>query len=60
MKKVFAIAGLMAVSSLSAQFKINIESAAAFTPKEVYLYTLSGSKDIHQSSPQRQYVANFG
>lgn len=46
MKKVFAIAGLMAVNSLSAQFKINIESAAVFTPKEVYLYTLNGSKDM--------------
>lgn len=46
MKKVFAFAGLMALGSLSAQFKVNIESAAAFTPKEVYLYTLNGSKDM--------------
>lgn len=46
MKKVFAVAGLMVLGSLSAQFKVNIESSAGFTPKEVYLYTLNGSKDM--------------
>ena len=37
---------LLALNSLSAQFKIDIEAPAAFTPKEVYLYTLNGSKDV--------------
>lgn len=46
MKKIFPIAALLLVSSLSAQFKINIEAPANFSPKEVYLYTLQGSKDV--------------
>ena len=37
---------LLALNSLSAQFKIDIEAPATFTPKEVYLYTLNGSKDV--------------
>lgn len=46
MKKVLGIMSLLALNSLSAQFKIDIEAPAAFTPKEVYLYTLNGSKDV--------------
>lgn len=38
--------GLLVLNSLSAQFKIDIEAPATFTPKEVYLYTLNGSKDV--------------
>lgn len=46
MKKVLGIISLLALNSLSAQFKIDIEAPASFTPKEVYLYTLNGSKDV--------------
>lgn len=46
MKKVLGIMGLLVLNSLSAQFKIDIEAPATFTPKEVYLYTLNGSKDV--------------
>ena len=46
MKKVLGIMSLLALNSLSAQFKIDIEAPATFTPKEVYLYTLNGSKDV--------------
>jgi len=46
MKKVLGIMGLLVLNSLSAQFKIDIEAPATFIPKEVYLYTLNGSKDV--------------
>lgn len=46
MKKLFGLMSLMLLNSLSAQFKVEIEAPAAFTPKEVYLYSLNGSKDI--------------
>lgn len=46
MKKIVAFSALLAVSSISAQFKINIEVPTTFSPKEVYLYSLNGSKDI--------------
>lgn len=46
MKKILGIMSLLALNSLSAQFKIDIEAPATFTPKEVYLYTLNGSKDV--------------
>lgn len=46
MNKLFGFVGLFLLSPLSAQFKVEIEAPATFTPKEVYLYSLSGSKDI--------------
>ena len=46
MKKILGIISLLALQTLNAQFKINIEAPANFTPTEMYLYTLNGSKDI--------------
>lgn len=40
---------LLTVNSYEAQFKINVEAPSSFTPKEVYLYTLNGSKDVLNS-----------
>lgn len=45
---------LLVLNSLSAQFKIDIEAPAAFSPKEVYLYTLSGSKDMLNTKEARK------
>ena len=39
---------------MSAQFKINIEAPAGFSPKEVYLYSLNGSKDILTTKEMRK------
>lgn len=46
MKKIFGLVGIFMLNSLSAQFKVEIETTQNFTPNEVYLYTLNGSKDI--------------
>ena len=46
MNKIFGLASLMFINSLSAQFKVEVEAPATFTGKEVYLYSLNGSKDI--------------
>ena len=54
MKKIFAILSLVMMNSLSAQFKIEIEAPATYTPKEVYLYTLSGSKDLLETKEVRK------
>ena len=54
MKKIFAILSLVMMNSLSAQFKIEIEASATYTPKEVYLYTLSGSKDLLETKEVRK------
>lgn len=39
---------------MSAQFKINIDAPAGFSPKEVYLYSLNGSKDILTTKEMRK------
>ncbi|MGA9211171.1 TlpA family protein disulfide reductase [Kaistella sp.] len=49
MKKIIFILSLLTVNSYEAQFKINVEAPSSFTPKEVYLYTLNGSKDVLNS-----------
>ncbi len=54
MKKMIGIMSLLLLNSLQAQFKVNIETSAAFAPKEVYLYTLNGSKDILSSKELRK------
>ncbi|MBV2165817.1 MAG: TlpA family protein disulfide reductase, partial [Kaistella sp.] len=54
MKKIVAISALLLVNSLSAQFKINIDVPAGFNPKEVYLYSLNGSKDILTTKEMRK------
>ena len=54
MKKIFGIIGFLILNSLSAQFKIDIEAPSSFTAKDVYLYTLNGSKDILQSKQERK------
>ncbi len=54
MKKILGIMSLLFLNSLQAQFKVDIEAPANFTPKEVYLYTLNGSKDILSSKELRK------
>ncbi|WP_304342965.1 peroxiredoxin [Chryseobacterium koreense] len=54
MKKIFGILGLAAISSLQAQFKIAVEVPGDFAPREVYLYTLNGSKDILSTKEMRK------
>lgn len=54
MKKILAITSLFLLNSLSAQFKIEIEAPATFTPKEVYLYALNGSKDLLETKEVRK------
>ena len=49
MKKITFILAILMVNSYEAQFKINVEAPQSFTPKEVYLYTLNGSKDALNS-----------
>lgn len=53
MKKIAGILGVLIFSGMSAQFKIEVEAPATFTPKEVYLYTLNGSKDLLQTTAVR-------
>ena len=54
MKKLLFIGGLIAINHLGAQFKINIEAPANFESKEVYIYTLDGSKDKLYSKETRK------
>ena len=49
MKKITLILALLIASSYDAQFKISVEAPQSFTPSEVYLYTLNGSKDVLNS-----------
>ena len=49
MKKITFILSLLVVNTYMAQFKITVDAPQSFTPKEVYLYTLSGSKDVLNS-----------
>lgn len=46
MKKYLGLLSLIVLQLVNAQFKINIEAPENFVAKEVYLYTLNGSKDI--------------
>ncbi len=46
MKKIILVASLLLVNSYQAQFKINITAPTSFTPTELYVYTLNGSKDV--------------
>lgn len=46
MKKLLVLLLGTVFSGAHAQFDISIESSGHFSPKEVYLYTLSGSKDV--------------
>ncbi|WP_447951925.1 TlpA family protein disulfide reductase [Chryseobacterium koreense] len=54
MKKIFGILSLAAICSVQAQFKISIEVPGDFAPREVYLYTLNGSKDILSTKELRK------
>ncbi len=45
-KNFLSLCGMLALSSVSAQFNINIKTDASLAGKEVYIYTLNGSKDI--------------
>ena len=49
MKKITLILALLIASAYDAQFKIIVEAPQSFTPSEVYLYTLNGSKDVLNS-----------
>lgn len=46
MKKISFILGLLIATTSQAQFKISVDAPQSFTPKEAYLYTLNGSKDV--------------
>lgn len=46
MKRITIALAILLANSYNAQFKVNVEVPASFTPKEVYLYTLNGSKDM--------------
>ena len=54
MKKIALFATVLLVNSYHAQFKIKIDAPASFTPKEVYLYTLNGSKDVLNSKEMKK------
>ena len=49
MKKITLILALLIASVYDAQFKISVEAPQSFTPTEVYVYTLNGSKDVLNS-----------
>ena len=46
MKKITFVLSVLVVNTYMAQFKITVDAPQSFTPKEVYVYTLSGSKDV--------------
>ena len=46
MKKITFMLSVLVVNTYMAQFKIAVDAPQTFTPKEVYVYTLSGSKDV--------------
>lgn len=46
MKRITLLLSILLCTSYNAQFNISIEAPQSFTPKEVYLYTLNGSKDV--------------
>lgn len=54
MKKITIIFGLVMMNFSYAQFKINVEAPTNFSPKEVYLYTINGSKDVLNSKEIRK------
>ena len=49
MKKITLILAILIANAYDAQFKITVEAPQSFTPSEVYLYTLNGSKDVLNS-----------
>lgn len=46
MKKLIFILLSLSASQVFAQFTVNVSASENFTPKEVYAYTVNGSKDI--------------
>ena len=46
MKKITFILSVLVINIYTAQFKITVDVPQSFTPKEVYVYTLNGSKDV--------------
>ena len=53
MNKIVLLSALGFFFGAQAQFKIAIETPAEFAPKEAYVYTLDGSKDILNSKVNR-------
>ena len=49
MKKITFMLSVLVVNTYMAQFKITVDAPQTFTPKQVYVYTLSGSKDVLNS-----------
>ncbi|QDP84634.1 redoxin domain-containing protein [Chryseobacterium sp. SNU WT5] len=49
MKRITVILSLLVMSMYHAQFKISVDAPATFSSKEVYLYTINGSKDVLNS-----------
>lgn len=54
MKRIIVLVNIFVTVSVAAQFNVSIEVPADFTPKEVYLYSLNGSKDILNSRETRK------
>lgn len=46
MKKIILVASLFLLNTYQAQFKVNVTAPSSFTPSELYIYTLNGSKDV--------------
>jgi thioredoxin-related protein len=54
MKNILGIAGLLCLQTVTAQFKITLQVPSSFGAKELFLYTLNGSKDNLSSKDQRK------
>ena len=54
MKKITLILSLLLINTYEAQFKISIDAPESFAAKEVYLYTLNGSKDVLNSKEMKK------
>ena len=53
MRKILGLVAIATSGIAFSQFSVKIEASSNFTPKEAYLYTLNGSKDILQSKGNR-------
>ena len=54
MKRITVALAVLLINSYQAQFKVNVEAPASFSPNEVYLYTLNGSKDMLNSKENKK------
>lgn len=54
MKKIIVSLCLFVTVNAYSQFKVTVEAPASFKPKEAYLYSLNGSKDILETKENRK------